>query len=203
MRIDLDAWLRRRAHTLKGLREHLAAGRVDEDIIGLLEAINSLPYAFSTSSCSGRIQLYEANEPGEKFELRTVSKWHTPISVDQLMTVMGSFRNLWLAVLPPILHICVCNLAAAEHLLKTLRDSGFKRAGIISISHDGITIETMGTERIEMPLRLDGKDIIRREAIPLIVERANSLLIRSKVRLSKLEEVLKDEVAGGMDNLCR
>ncbi|MCD6348816.1 MAG: hypothetical protein J7L91_04245, partial [Candidatus Korarchaeota archaeon] len=61
----------------------------------------------------------------------------------------------------------------------------------------------MGTERIEMPLRLDGKDIIRREAIPLIVERANSLLIRSKVRLSKLEEVLKDEVAGGMDNLCR
>ncbi len=200
--IDLEVWQKRRKRTLRELREHLAAGRVDNDIIELLDVINSLPYAFTTSSCSGRIQLYEADMPGEKFELRTLGKWHSSITQDDLLRAMTG-RNMWLAVLPPILHISTCSIESANHLLKVLRGTGFKRAGIISIARDGITIETIGTERLEMPLRLRGRDLVGHDTMPMIVEVVNSLLVRSKERLGRLEEALRDEIARGMDNICR
>jgi len=201
MLVDVEAWRKRREATMRELEEHLRSGRVDGDIRSLLQIINSLPYAFTASSCSGRIQLYEAREPGEKFSMRTLAKWHSPIEVDDLLRAMEG-EDLWLAVLPPILHIVACSLEAALHLLEVLRGSGFKRAGVISVARDGATVETSGTERLEMPLRLGGRDIVRAETIPLIVERANSILVRSRVRIRRLEEVLGDEVAGGLDNLC-
>ncbi len=199
--IDLKAWQRRRERTLEELKEHLAAGRVDEDIIELLEVINSLPYAFTTSSCSGRIQLYKADMPGEKFELETLSKWHSPVTQGDILEAMRG-RDIWLAMLPPILHISTCSIESASHLLKVLRGAGFKRAGIISIARDGITIETIGTERLEMPIRLRGRNLIGEDAIPMIVEIVNSLLARSKRRLGRLEEAIKDEIARGLDNIC-
>jgi len=202
--VERKLWARRKERTLAELESHMEAGRVDEDIIPLLDIINSLDYAFTTSSCSGRIQVYEATEPGDKFGIRTLGKWHSPIAVDDLVrTLQDGADSIWLAVLPPIIHIAVCGVKAAFHLLDLLRSAGFKRAGIISASEDGITLEAIGTERMEAPLRLSGMDVFREDAIPLIVERANSLLIRSKRRIRRLEEVLMDEAAGSVDNLCR
>ncbi len=204
MPVERKLWARRKERTLAELESHMEAGRVDEDIIPLLDIINSLDYAFTTSSCSGRIQVYEATEPGDKFGIRTLGKWHSPIAVDDLVrTLQDGADSIWLAVLPPIIHIAVCGVKAAFHLLDLLRSAGFKRAGIISASEDGITLEAIGTERMEAPLRLSGMDVFREDAIPLIVERANSLLIRSKRRIRRLEEVLMDEAAGSVDNLCR
>ncbi|MDK2372621.1 MAG: hypothetical protein QI197_04515 [Candidatus Korarchaeota archaeon] len=201
--MDRKLWVRRRESTLAELRSHMGAGRVDKDIIPLLNTINSLNYAFTTSSCSGRIQVYAASEPGEKFGMRTLGKWHSPITLGELMeTLENEADSIWMAVLPPILHIAVCSVKAAFHLLGLLRSAGFKRAGIISASEDGITLEAVGTERMEAPLRLSGMDIFREDAIPLIVERANSLLTRSKGRIRRLKEVLMSETAGGLDNLC-
>ena len=203
MPVDRKLWVRRRESTLAELRSHMEAGRVDEDIIPLLNTINSLDYAFTTSSCSGRIQVYAASEPGDKFGIRTLGKWHSPITVRDLMgTLQDGADSIWLAVLPPIIHIAVCSVKAAFHLLDLLRSAGFKRAGIISASEDGITLEAIGTERMEAPLRLSGVGIFREDAIPLIVEKANSLLIRSKGRIHRLEEVLMGEAAGGLDTLC-
>ncbi len=42
---------------MEGLRKALKEGKVDEDIIPLLEKINSLENYFTTSSCSGRISV--------------------------------------------------------------------------------------------------------------------------------------------------
>lgn len=203
MRVDLKSWLRRRENAMAKLEDHLKAGRVDEDMVSLLKVINSLPYAFTTSSCSGRIQLYEALEPGEKFGIRTLGKWHEPIKFEEILArldIAGNF--VWLAVLPPILHITACGLEASIRLLNILRSAGFKRAGIISASKDGITLEAIGTERLEAPLKLEGEYVVRRDAIPLIVRRANSLLTRSKARIRKLEEVLRVEPSRGLDSIC-
>jgi len=202
LQVDITAWLKNREFSLKRLEEHRREGRVDQDILELLDAINSLEYAFTTSSCSGRIQIYEAREPGDKFGLRTLVKWHNSIEYPQLEPILEEGLNLWLAVLPPILHINTCSLRAAYHVLGLLKESGFKRAGIISVSRDGVVIEALGTERMEMPLKLEGRLVVKKELLPLIVERANSLLMRSKVRISKLREVILNEAPGGMDNLC-
>lgn len=203
MEVDLVSWRRRREHAMVQLKKHLLAGRVDEDIIGLLKVINSLPNAFTTSSCSGRIQLYEASEPGEKFEMKTLGKWHRPVKSEELlMKLDASGNSVWLAVLPPILHIVACSLDSSLHLLKILRSAGFKRAGIISASRGGITLEAIGTERLEAPLKLEGHQVVKGEAIPLIVRKVNSLLIRSKARIRRLEEVLEVEAPGSLDNIC-
>ncbi len=201
--MDPRLWMRRRQDSLTTLENHIDSGRVDPDIVSLLDAINSLNYAFTTSSCSGRIQVYAATEPGEKFTLRTLGKWHFPIREEDLVAVLeGGDESIWLAVLPPILHVVTCSTRAAFRMLDLMRSAGFKRAGIISASRDGITLEAMGTERMEAPLRLSGVDLLRDGAIPLIVARANSLLVRSKRRIARLEEELRDEASGGLDNLC-
>ncbi len=192
-------WELRRDEALSRLEEHLKAGRVDQDIVDLLRLINSLSYAFTTSSCSGRIQLYEAKLPGSKFDMRTTGKWHRPISLEELRPLIKG-ENLWLAVLPPILHVSV-KRGEELRFLQLLRDSGFKRAGIISISEDEAIIEASGTERLEAPLILEGVRVYRDEALPLLVERANQLLLKSKDRLRRLKEVLSVEVAGGLDNI--
>jgi tRNA wybutosine-synthesizing protein 3 len=193
-------WEERKRAALERLRVHLAQGRVDPDILSLLDAINSLPFAYTTSSCSGRIQLYEARAPGEKFDMVSLGKWHSPVEPDEILSRMRG-NNLWLALLPPIIHAFTCSLEASTFLLKIMRGAGFKRACIMNLSRP--FIEARGTERLEIPLRLEGRDIVYPEGIRLIVGTANRMLRRAKLRISKLEVMLRDEASRGLDNLCR
>ncbi|MCC6029371.1 MAG: hypothetical protein LM591_04465 [Candidatus Korarchaeum sp.] len=193
-------WEERKRAALERLRVHLAQGRVDPDILSLLDAINSLPFAYTTSSCSGRIQLYEARAPGEKFGMVSLGKWHSPVEPDEILSRMRG-DNLWLALLPPIIHAFTCSLEASIFLLKIMRGAGFKRACIMNLSRP--FIEARGTERLEIPLRLEGRDIVDPEGIRLIVGTANRMLSRAKLRISKLEVMLRDEASRGLDNLCR
>ena len=192
-------WSIRRREALRRLEEHVRQGRVDPDVIDLLKVINSLGYAFTTSSCSGRIQLYQAELPGSKFEMKTLGKWHRPVKASEVRERIRG-ENVWLAVLPPILHISVRRDKEA-HFLSLLRESGFKRVGIFSISDDEALIEASGSERLETPLILSGVRTYREEALSLIVEAANRLLLKSKTRLTRLKEVLSREAPGGLDNL--
>ncbi|MEM3480909.1 MAG: hypothetical protein QXJ39_04530 [Candidatus Korarchaeum sp.] len=195
-------WKRRKETALERLSDHMRRGRVDPDLFSLLEAINSLPFAYTTSSCSGRIQLYEAELPGEKFSMRGLGKWHSEVEEGELI---GAIRgeNVWLAVLPPILHVYTCSLRASLLMLKLLRESGFKRAGIVHLSGGGGFIEAMGTERLELPLRLRGRDLFDPEGIRLIVDAANSMLRRAKTRLSRLEVRIEHEASRSLGDLCR
>jgi len=200
-RLTPEDWKRRKEAALGRLREHFDEGRVDPDIFSLLDALNSLPFAYTTSSCSGRIQLYEAELPGEKFSLRSLGKWHSSVDEEEILSAMRG-ENVWLALLPPIIHIRTCSLRASLAMLRILRESGFKRAGILHLSRAGGFIEAMGTERLEMPLRLRGRELLDPEAIKLIVDAANSMLLRAKERIHRLEVRLRHEASRGLDNLC-
>jgi len=74
----LRSWLEAKTAALRRLRRDLEEGRVDEDVVGLLEAINAHPDYFTTSSCSGRIQLAEARILNVRAGFRSVAKWHLP-----------------------------------------------------------------------------------------------------------------------------
>jgi len=193
-------WGERKRAALERLKLHIAQGRVDPDILSLLDVINSLPFAYTTSSCSGRIQLYEARVPGEKFDMINLGKWHSPVEPDEILSKIRGY-NVWLALLPPIIHAFTCSLEASIFLLKIMRRAGFKRACIMNLSKP--FIEARGTERLEIPLKLEDRDIVDEEGIRLIVRTANEMLRRAKVRISKLEVMLRDEASRGLDNLCR
>lgn len=189
----MDAWSRRKAHFVRRMDEDLRLGRIDRDLVGLLSLINSIDCYYTTSSCSGRIQISACRLPGDKFSLITLAKWHRPVIPDEILRVIEASDegNIWFSVQPPIFHVVCRSLRDAERLLVLIRNNGFKHSGIQGINYSRVVVEVSSTERMEVPLRLGGVDIVRPEALPSLVEAANELLLRSKKRISKLEEALR------------
>ncbi|MEM4665739.1 MAG: hypothetical protein QW650_01665 [Thermofilum sp.] len=190
--VKASDWDALKGKAIERLRRHLEEGAVDSDIVELLELVNSSRDYYTTSSCSGRIQLAACSHPGEKGKLRVLAKWHRPIEVWELTLALAASREpgVWFSVHPPIFHIVARNLKAAHRLLVAARNSGFKHSGIQGLGKR-IVVEIMTMERLEMPLRLNGVDLVHPWSYPSIVKTANDLLSRSKKRLKKLEEVFQ------------
>ncbi len=188
----MRAWTLRKGASLARLLGDEESGRVDPDVVWLVHLINLLPDYYTTSSCSGRIQLASTRLPGEKFRMRVVAKWHHPVTRRAVERVLGALddEHLWLAVHPPILHIMCRDLGSALEMLRAARGSGFKRAGIQGVRGDRVAVEIVGTERIEAPLRLEGRDLLDREGLGLLVDYSNILLLRAKARLLAFERAV-------------
>ena len=178
-------WYRMKENSIKKLKHDIKIGRVDRDIVWILNIINSLENYYTTSSCSGRIQVTANTLPGEKFSLITLAKWHHVIKLKDLLIVLEKSpeENMWFAVQPPIIHIACRDLESAIDMLKHARNNGFKHAGIQGVKENRVMIEITSTERIETPLRLDGHDLYRKEHLGKLVKAANNLLIKSKTRM--------------------
>jgi len=186
-------WYSRKRHFLKRLAEDIESGRLDKDIYPLLKAINSMDSYYTTSSCSGRIQVYASRIPGRKFKIKTIGKWHQPISLDELVRVLEKchYKDIWLAVLPPILHVVAKNVKEANRLLHLAREAGFKHSGILSVKDERVVVEITSSERIETPLKMEGKWIFDHESLSKLIERANELLSITKKKINKLKEILE------------
>ncbi len=184
-----EKWDALRRKALAQLESHKLEGRVDADIVWLLDLINSSPDYYTTSSCSGRIQVVAGRHPGEKGKLRVLAKWHRTITPEELRMVIEATDedSVWFSVHPPIIHIVARDLNSARRLLVTARNSGFKHSGIQGLGKR-IVVEVMSMEKIETPLRLGGVEVIAPEKYPLLVSVANELLLRGKSRLSRLAE---------------
>ena len=93
---------------------------------------------------------------------------------------------------PMILHIACRNLDSAEKILKKIRDSGFKRAGIISLGGKNkiVMIEIIGTEKIEFPLIKKGKLLVDKEFLKEVLNKSNKNLERNWKKIEKLRKSL-------------
>lgn len=184
----------RKKHFMEVLERDLKIGRVDLDILPLLRLINSLDEYYTTSSCSGRIQIYEAKLPGLKFSIKMLGKWHSQVSADTIIKIIEEKKpkNLWFAVLPPILHVMAKTIDDANKLLHLAREAGFKHSGILSIKPERIIIELTSTERMELPLIINGEWIIRKEMIPKLVDKANELLTITKSKIEKFMKLIQE-----------
>jgi len=181
-------WEKAKREYLMMFEEELKMGRVDKDIVWLIRKINLLKDYYTTSSCSGRIQVTANRVPGEKFNLITLAKWHRIIKIEELLTVIETSceENLWFSVQPPILHVVCRDLESAEKLLEIARNSGFKHSGIQGLNPQRIVIEITSSERIESPLRLKGMEFVSEERLQILVKIANELLIKAKSKLVRL-----------------
>lgn len=177
-----------KASALKVLFQVMERGLVDPDIIPLLSALNSRPNYYTTSSCSGRIQLAVTELPGGKFRMLVLAKWHRPIEARELQAILPSTEhcNLWLAVQGPIIHVACRDLPSSLLLLSASRRAGLKHSGVLWVGAKRVVVELVASDRMDVPLRLSGLDIIPSESLELLVERANRVLERGKARLSKL-----------------
>ncbi|ABL77535.1 tRNA(Phe) 7-((3-amino-3-carboxypropyl)-4-demethylwyosine(37)-N(4))-methyltransferase [Thermofilum pendens] len=188
-----DPWEYLRRKALEQFERHLEEGRVDEDIVDLLRLVNNTKNCYTTSSCSGRIQVSCGEHPGAKGRLVVVAKWHRTVSLQELVSVLDSLQeeSVWLSVHPPIFHVVARDLSVARKLLAGARNSGFKHSGIQGLGRR-VVVEIMSMERLEVPIRVQGVEVVRRESLPILLETANEFLLRGKSRLGVLRKVFTE-----------
>ncbi|RLE82891.1 MAG: hypothetical protein DRJ51_00110 [Thermoprotei archaeon] len=187
----MSEWNTRKDYFLRRLREEFEAGRVDPDLKDLLDLINLLDDYYTTSSCSGRIQVAEVRMPGDKFDLRTLGKWHWKVDLEDIKEVLTKGGDyVWLMVQGPIIHITSRNLESALKMLSLARACGFKHSGIQVYKRFRILIEIMGSEEMTVPLKWAGVTIVSEDGLSSLVNIANELLERSKSKLKRFKKAV-------------
>ena len=159
---------------------------IDKDIKKLVALINSKENYFTTSSCSGRILLIE-KKSDKKQDARFVFAEHkkADFKVIKKSLIKLPKNDLWLKQESIILHVACKTIEDAEKLLKLIRDTGIKRAGIISLGKK-IILEIIGTEAMETIIAKDGKLLVSEGYLKELVKEANKKLLRNKNKIDEL-----------------
>jgi len=193
--VNTPLFTARKRAFVERLEREAAAGRVDADILPLLRRLNELGWAYTTSSCSGRILVAEAPTlvaftKGRGF--RQIAKWHHAVSTSDVINALSSVRGIaWLLVRGAIIHVAVSSPRRAAELLRIARDAGFKHSGILSVRRDGIIVEINSDDRLDIPLSL-----IPRDHIGQAVKLANAVLLGAKLRLALFSAYVEEAYFG-------
>lgn len=184
----MNSFQSHKKNILRKLKEEIEDGRVDSKVISILDAINSLPKYYTTSSCAGRILLLELPKIGDKQNAIFLGRWHHKISRDDILDAVSNATHggIWLLVQSPIFHIAAEDLDSAVRLLKIGYAAGFKHSGLKNI--DGrIIVELLSTERIDTPIGRNGTLLCDEEFLDFIVENANYIIERCDEKLLRLQ----------------
>ncbi len=169
------------------------SGEVDEDIITLLDLLNSSDRFVTLSSCSGRIGVLDTPQPGDKLNSTFLGKWHHTIEPHRVLEAAKKGKQtVWLITNPPILHIACKDLEIAEELMEMANESRFSSSGIISLKKN--IVEVTSHESMEVPVFSRSTLLIDETSVGTVVELANQKLKKSKEKLVNLERILKDSV---------
>ncbi len=161
---------------MRRLEKAKKEGEVDEDVVPLLDFINSQPGMFSTSSCSGRICVMFVPSKSKK-DAEFVGKWHHETTIDKVLKTINSKRGeLWFKMEPFILHVSCKDLETARKVLEAKNNAGVKRGGVFSIKPDRIQIELRGTQWMGFPVKKDNDLLMTEEYLEEAVSVANKKL---------------------------
>jgi len=192
-RVDERLWAERKAEAWRRLWEDLEIGYLDLDIVDILVELFLRPRSFTTSSCSGRIVLMDAEYPWEKDETMIVFKKHEPVSLGEVEEAAAKpvARRLWLSVQGPIIHVEALDVEEAFVVLEAARRAGFKHSGILAATRKGVLVELRTGIRVNIPLRDPDAWLVDRGSLPRIVELSNRALREAKERLERLRSELR------------
>ena len=192
-----------KANTLRKLEKALSEGLVDEEVIVLLHAINSIDDAVTTSSCSGRFQLIQVPDTGDKLGSNILGKWHRKVSAEEVLEALGKWDGtgqVHLLVQPLLVHIRCRDIATAAKLRTIAQENGLKFSTIRSVKLDrrggtqewGIMVEFLGTERMEVPIHGIARKLFQ-DIIPPLVRHGNGLIDRTKGHIEQLAQSLSSK----------
>lgn len=194
-------------HIMQELSAKIKNGLVDTQILPILESLNSHPDYYTTSSCSGRIQVLELPKLGDKENSTVLGKWHEPVGIEQVQESLSEMSGngvVYLLAQSPIIHV-VCKTIDAASKLRNLADSaGFKYSSIRSLKEqraksnasdfEKITVEILSTERLDVPIAKNNKIFTDDEYLEFLVENANQCLERARNKSEVLLDNLKEKL---------
>ncbi len=177
---------------LSRLRRDVERGLVDEEMIPVIELVNQrLEYCYTTSSCSGRIVVIEAPEPGDKPGARILGKWHRRVEAQEVAEALkraSSKRLVWASAQGPLLHVACLEKEDARTILRAGHLAGFKYSCIHVAYGERWIVELRSAERIDIPVYFRGRRVM--EDSSLLAEILNYYLGLGKVRIPRLVRAL-------------
>ncbi len=191
--------LRDKTERMKKLEDKIYEGEVDEEILPIIEKINSNPDYFTTSSCAGRIVLIELPEIGDKEGAEFLGKWHREVEVEEVKAAYSKAKDdttIFLLAQSPIIHVRCKNLESAVALRNTAVESGLKYSTLKSLTLNSnsepqkIVVEILSSENIHAPIAKDKTLYPSEDYLAFLVENANSALKRARQKLEKFQQNL-------------
>uniref|UniRef100_A0A0L8GLY1 tRNA wybutosine-synthesizing protein 3 homolog n=1 Tax=Octopus bimaculoides TaxID=37653 RepID=A0A0L8GLY1_OCTBM len=144
-------------------------GSIDAPILSLCQYINSLEQYFTTSSCSGRIIIFEDVAPLEEITGDAVFKFE-----------------------PFVMHIQCRELHDAQTIHAVSVASGFRNSGITVNRKGKIIAAIRSTQCLEVPLSNNGELLVSKEYIDYIIGIANQKMSENLTRIQRLFENLQE-----------
>ena len=160
-------------------------GEIDHMVLRVLALVNMKDHYYTTSSCSGRVHLWNGSDKKNETEWIKVS--HDLIDED-FFKIPATNGLVWLRVEPFILHVACNSISSAEKLLKRAQ-SVCKKSSILSLSKK-IIVEIRGSEFIEMPL-YDDKRLLFSGDSELLKDLVNDKLEKTYSKIKAFEKKLK------------
>ncbi|MEE9151283.1 MAG: hypothetical protein V3U20_05545 [Thermoplasmata archaeon] len=186
------AW--NKAERLNDLQKKICEGEVDEEILPIVEKINSNPDYFTTSSCAGRITLIEMPELGNKEAAEFLGKWHREVEVEEVIAEFSKAKDnttVFLLAQSPIIHTRCRTLESAVKLRNLAVESGLKYSTLKSLTLNSknepvkVMVEILSSENIHVPLARSGRLFPDRDYLDFLVENANLALKKAREKLGR------------------
>ncbi|KAM9688601.1 tRNA wybutosine-synthesizing protein 3 homolog isoform 3-T3 [Trichechus inunguis] len=166
--MDRSAEFRRSKAQFLGKADLSRKGSVDEDVVELVQLLNTRDQFFTTSSCAGRILL-----------------------LDGIVALKKANGDAILKFEPFILHVQCRQLKDAQLLHSAAVASGFRNSGI-TVGKKGKTMMAVrSTHSLEVPLSHNGKLMVTEEYIDFLLNIANQKMEENKKRIERFYNCLQ------------
>lgn len=164
-------------------------GKIDKEILPLINLINKSKNYYTTSSCSGRIVLL-SKKSEKKQEANWLLSSHRKISLKEIKNALKNLpkEDVWFRFEPLILHVAADSIENAQRLVNLARNIGFRRTGIQSTKNK-ITIEVASTEIMDTIIAKNSKLLIDDNYLKILIKEANKKLERT---WKKIKEFYND-----------
>uniref|UniRef100_A0A0E0I1D5 tRNA wybutosine-synthesizing protein 2/3/4 n=1 Tax=Oryza nivara TaxID=4536 RepID=A0A0E0I1D5_ORYNI len=189
-------------------------GGVDAPIAPLLDALNSHPDLFTTSSCSGRVSVLAQPPPPQQADpggAKTKKKargggWvyisHDPADPEALVEVLfgvkegggGGDDELVFRFEPMIVAVECRDAAAAAALVAAAVGAGFRESGITSLQKR-VMVALRCSIRMEVPLGQTKELVVSPDYIRYLVRIANSKMEANKKRMGGFLDLLQAKIS--------
>lgn len=182
---------------MENLETKICEGEVDEEILPIVNRINSNPDYFTTSSCAGRIALIEMPQLGDKENASFLGKWHRGVELKEVMAALSSATNntiIFLLAQSPIIHVRCRTTRSAVELRNIAVESGLKYSTLKSLTLNSddepqkIVVEILSSENIHVPIARSGRLYPNEDYLAFLVENANHALRRAQEKLIRFRK---------------
>jgi len=184
-----------KSKAMKKLEYALSEGLVDEGVILVLNALNSHPDIFTTSSCAGRLQLIVLPDIGRKDSVELRKTWHRPVEFQEVKDALDDLDVLPNSIVilqgqSPIFHVACRTMELAQKFRAIVHSQGWKYSSLITGNEDKWIVEILSANRIDNLLFREGViDSPDDERLKFIIEESNKILIKAQSRLEALEYI--------------